>query len=210
MEANVPKTNLTDGGDELLCGPQKQDNDCVITRDTQDDKASSMILGSAGVVDDSPMMSDPVPTLSSNGQESKRPSSPSPPPVKTTCDAALSPNPKLNCCHSNSPRMSVGTSSDVEMKSPDSPVDKMVVINNSADKDGDGSASAEDSSSAMSQGVEGQQIVQASDSESLAKEKGHLVSTEPEDAVMAECSGSSDMSQDLSTSKSGETFERYL
>ena len=57
VKNDVPKTNLTDGKDELFCGAEKHDTtkDCALTENTQDDPASqkSMDCGSAGGLDES-------------------------------------------------------------------------------------------------------------------------------------------------------------
>ncbi|XP_054455815.1 poly(ADP-ribose) glycohydrolase [Anoplopoma fimbria] len=205
VKNDVPKTNFeqTDGKDE--CGPQKNDTtkDCALMESMQDDAASqtSVDCGSAGGLDESVLAdssSDTALTLCSNGQKSKRSSSPGYHPVKTTCVAAHSSNPKLTLSLSNSPRKGVSTpTSDVEMLSPDSPICKTTFGNSSADKDHDGSACAEDS----------QQFVKYSNSGCSAKEKVHLVAMGSEDAEKAEYSGSSDMSQDLIGSQSGALFE---
>ncbi|XP_040906517.1 poly(ADP-ribose) glycohydrolase [Toxotes jaculatrix] len=213
VKNDVPQTNLTDGKDELFCGPQKSDitKDSVPTENSQDDTASqnSMDCGSAGGLEESSLASsrsNTAQTHYSNGQKSKRPISPGPHPVKTTCVDTHSPNPKLTLCLSNSPRKGVSTPSDVEMLSPDSPICKML-INNSADKDHEGSSCAVDSGFAKAQVVEPQQFVNDSDSGSSAKERAHLVTMGAEDTEVAECSGSSNMSQDLIRSQSGAIFE---
>lgn len=205
---DVPNTNLTDGKDELFCGPQKTDTskDCAQMENSQDGVASqtSMDCGSASGLDEStPVDSGCHSTQShySDGQKSKRSTSPGPHPVKTTCVSAHSPNPKLTLPLSSSPMQGVSTPSDVEMLSPNSPICKTMLVNSSAEKLHDGSACAEDSSSAK----ESQQCVKDSDSECSVKENPNPVSTGTEDAEIAEYSGSSDMSQDL-----GELSERYL
>lgn len=196
-----PKTNKQDGKDELFCGPQKTDTtkDCALTENSQDDVLSqtSMDCGSAGGLDESvpeSSRSNTAQTHCSNGQKSKRPSSPGPHPVKTTCVAAHSPNPKLTLCLSNSPRKGVSTPSDVEMLSPDSPISKTMLVNSSADKDHHGCACAEDSSFAKES--------QDPESGCSSKEKVHQGAMGTEIADIAENSGSSDMSQ------SGALFER--
>ncbi|KAM7408671.1 hypothetical protein PAMA_002410 [Pampus argenteus] len=202
VKTDVPKTNLTDEKDELFCGPTTHDKDYVITGDTQDDvtSANSMGGGSVGSEDSGLAGSErnTAQTQSSNGQKSKRPSSPGPHPVKATCVAAHPPNPKLTLCLSNSPGKGVSTPSDVEMLSPDSPVCKTLLINNSADRGRDGSTCAKAQVK--------EQFVK--DSASTSSAKGvHQVAIGTEDADIAECSGSSDMSQDLIGSQSGATFE---
>lgn len=215
VQNDVPKTDLTDGKDDL--SPEKHDatKECVLTENTQDDAASqkSMDCAPAGELDESVVAgsrSYTAQTHCSNGEKSKRSSSPDPPPVKTTCVAAHSPNPKLTLCLSYSPRMGVNTPSDVEMLSPDSPICKTMLVNNSADKDHDGSACAEDSGVAKAQVMDSQQFVKDSDSGCSAKDRVHQVAMGAEDAAIAECSGSSDMSQDLIGSQSGAISERYL
>lgn len=210
-----PKSNLTDGKDEVFCRAQKHDTtkDFVLTENTQGDASSqkSMDCGSEGGPDESVIAdsrSNTAQTHFSNGQKSKRSSSPGPHPVKTTCVAAHSPVPKLTLCLSYSPRKGISTPSDVEMLSPDSPISKTMLVNNYSDTDHDGSTCAEDSS--FVKVMESQQVVTDSDSGCLAKDRVHLVAMGTEDAEIAECSGSTDMSQDLIGSQSGAIFERYL
>lgn len=210
-----PKSNLKDGKDEVFCRAQKHDTleDCVLTENTPGDASSqkSMDCGSEGGPDESVIAdngSDTGQKHFSNGQKSKRSSSAGPHPVKTTCVAAHSPNPKLTLCLSNSPRKGISTPSDVEMLSPDSPISKAVLVSNYSDKDHDGSTCTEDSSFAKLK--ESQQVVRDSVSGCLAKDSVHLAAMGTEEAEIAECSGSSDMSQDLSGSQSGAIFERYM
>lgn len=210
LETDGPNTNLTNEKDELFCGPQKHDKDCV-TGDTHDDVASenSVDSGSAGGLDESgSSIAHTAQTHCSNEQKSKRPNSPGPHLVKTTCGAAHSPNPKLTLCLSSSPGKGISTPSDVEMLSPDSPVCKTLPVNNSADRDRDGSACVEDC--AKTQVKEAQQFVKDSDSGVSDKERVNMTAMGTEDTEMAECSGSSDMSQNLIGGHSGVTSERYL
>uniref|UniRef100_UPI0037E88877 poly(ADP-ribose) glycohydrolase n=1 Tax=Semicossyphus pulcher TaxID=241346 RepID=UPI0037E88877 len=209
---DVSKTDITDGKDELFCASEKCDStkDCVSvpTENTQDDLSQNLIgCGPACGLDESVpegSSSNTAQTQCSNGQTSKRPSSPGPHPDKTTCVTA---NPKLNLCLSFSTSKVVNTPTDVEMMSPDSPNSKPILISNSADKDHDGSACAEDSGSAKAQVIESQQIVEDSDSGCSAKDKVLPVAGGTQDAEIAECSGSSDMSQDLTGSQSSGIFE---
>uniref|UniRef100_A0A3P8SZX9 poly(ADP-ribose) glycohydrolase n=1 Tax=Amphiprion percula TaxID=161767 RepID=A0A3P8SZX9_AMPPE len=191
VKNNVPQTNLTDGKNELLCQPQVSDTtkDCELTENTHDASQNSMDCGSAGELDESVLAgsrSNADELHCSNGQKSKRPSSPGPHPIKTTCVAAHSTNPKLTICLSNSPRKVVSTPSDVEMLSPDSPVCKTMITNNSADKDYDANASAEDTGFGKAQVMGSQQIVKDSDPGSSAKERVHPVAVGPEDAEIAD------------------------
>ena len=205
-----PQPNLTDGEDESFCGQQKPDTakDSAPTENTQEDIASqnSMDCGSAGGSDESGLAessrSNAAQTHCSNGQKCKRPSSPGPHPVKATCIDVQSPSPKLTL--GLSPRKGVSTPSDVEMLSPDSPVCKTMLTSISADKDHDGGACVEDSGSAKAQEIELQPSVKDSDSGKSAKEgTPHLVAMGTE---VAECSGSSDMSQELTSSQPSERY----
>ncbi|KAG7240139.1 hypothetical protein INR49_027885 [Caranx melampygus] len=189
VKNDVTQTKSTDGKDELFCEVHKHDStkDSLPTESMQDDMASqnSMDCGSVGGLDESGLAgtrSNATQANCSNGQKSKRPSSPGPHPVKATCVDALSPNPKLTLCLSSSPKKGVITPGDVEMLSPDSPICKTMLINNSADKDHDGSVCAEDSGSAKAQVVDSQQFVNDSDCGSLAKERAQLVTMGTEDA----------------------------
>ncbi|KAM9848089.1 poly(ADP-ribose) glycohydrolase [Aulostomus maculatus] len=197
VENNVPKTNDKDGQEELFSGPQKQD--CAQTR--KYGVASSADCGSAGVLDDSGLTSirsNNAPTHCSNGQKSKRPSSPGPPPVRTSCVDPNSPKLQLSGLRT-SPGKGVCTSSDVEMLSPDSPSGKTLLANNFADNDGNSSV-CEDGP-AMAQGKESQQLVKEPVSGSLGEERVHLVAMGTADAEVAECSGLYDMSQSVVTSE---------
>ncbi|XP_070697290.1 poly(ADP-ribose) glycohydrolase isoform X2 [Pempheris klunzingeri] len=127
VKNDVPKTDLTDGKDELFCGAEKCDTtkDCALMENAQDGVASQNLMDCA-----------------------------------------------------------------------------------SADKvDHDGSGCAEDSGFAKAQGRESQQFVKDFDSGCLAKERVHPASIGTEDAEIAECSCSSDMSQDLIGSQSGAILE---
>lgn len=217
VKNDAPKTISADEKDNLLCVEEKHDTtkDSGLTESTRDGAPSQKLMdcGSAGGLDESvstDSRSNTAQTHCSNGQKSKRSSSPGPHPVKTTCVAAHSPNPKLNLSLNNSPKKGVNTPSDVEMLSPDSPTSKMPFVNNSADKDHDGIACAKNPDFAKAQVIESQQFVKVTDSGCLAKDKVHLVTIGNEDADMAECSGSSDMSQDIIGSHSGANFKRYL
>ncbi|KAM6916376.1 poly(ADP-ribose) glycohydrolase [Xenentodon cancila] len=164
-----------------------------------------MDCGSAGesgesVITDS--ISHSSQTHGSNGQKSKRPSSPGPQPVKTTCVAGHSSKPKGNLCLSNSPRKVANTPADVDMPSPESPVCKTMIINNSDGKDDDRSASAEDSIFAKTQVMESQQIVKDCASGSSTQEQVHQVAMVTEATERVERSGSPNMSQDFIESQS--------
>ncbi|XP_034538265.1 poly(ADP-ribose) glycohydrolase [Notolabrus celidotus] len=204
---DAPKEDSSsDAKDELCCATEKCDTtkDCVSTENTQDDVASQNLMdcGPGCDVDESEAS-----THCSNVQKSNRPSSPGPPPVETTFVTSNSPNPKLTLCLSISPRQGVNTPNDVEMLSPDSPVSKTVLTNNAADKDHDGSACEEDSSFAKAQVKESQQSVKDSDSGCSAKERVVVVAMGTQDAEVAECSASSDMSQDFTGSQSRGVLE---
>lgn len=205
---DVPLSNLTDGKDKPFCESQKSDttNMCCAAENLHDDVASQNSMDFVSALDESPLTgsgNNASQTQCSNGQKSKRPSSPGPHPVKTTCVAAQSPNPKLTLCL-RSPKKVAGTPSDVEMLSPDSPVCKPMLISSSADKDYDVDASVE------TQVMKSQQTVRDSDSGSLDKEPVLPVAMGTHDAEKAECSGSSDKSLELIESKLGSSLQRYL
>ncbi|XP_061600935.1 poly(ADP-ribose) glycohydrolase isoform X2 [Cololabis saira] len=192
-----------DGPDELCCEPQMPDD----TENAHDVSQNSMDCGSAGesgesVITDS--ISQSSQTHGTNGQKSKRPSSPGPQPVKTTCVAGHSMNPKLNLCPSNSPRNVAGNPGDVDMPSPESPVCKTMIINNSA---GDGGACAEDCVLAKTQAMESQQSVKDCAAASSAQEKVHPVAMVTDATEGVECSGSPNMSQDFIESQSDPNFK---
>ncbi|KAM4600011.1 poly(ADP-ribose) glycohydrolase [Fundulus diaphanus] len=182
-----------------------QTKDRIQSENTPDGLArqNSADCGSAGEVEESlSAESRSNQTLSSNGQKSSRPSSPGPHPVETTCVAARPTNPKLILCLSNSPSKAAGPPSDVEMLSPDSPACE-TIISDSSDFCAAGGVCAEDSGFAKDPGIKSQQAVKDSCSGGPTKDKGCPVatSTEEEDAEMAEGSGSSNMSQELTESQ---------
>ncbi|XP_063347771.1 poly(ADP-ribose) glycohydrolase isoform X1 [Pelmatolapia mariae] len=203
VKNDPPKTNLTDERDEPCFEPQTSDATgySAQTENTHDDVSSQNLMdcGSAGDTDEAVLTcskSNTAPTQCSNGQKSKRPSSPGPHPSKTTCVAAHTTNTKLHICLSLSSKNPVCTPIDVEMLSPDSPVCK-TMFNNSADQDCDGGFCAEHSAFAKAQVMESQQTIKDSDPGSSTKEREHLPAMGSEDAEIADHSGSSNMSQDL-------------
>ncbi|KAI3363230.1 hypothetical protein L3Q82_011863, partial [Scortum barcoo] len=211
-ESDAPTTDLTERKDELCCGLENHDptkDGHVPMESTQDDAASqksmdcapAMGLGESVVAGGT---SNNAQTHCSNVEKSKRSSSPGPPPVQTSV-ATHSPNPKLIGL-TFSPMVSVNKPSDVEMLSPDSPVCKTVLANNSEDRDQDGSACTEDSGFSKAQVVDSQQFVKDSDFGCAAKDEVHQVAMGTEDAAIAVCSGSSEMSQDLMGSQPGATI----
>ncbi|XP_028279721.1 poly(ADP-ribose) glycohydrolase isoform X2 [Parambassis ranga] len=216
LKTDHEQNTRTDQRDELFCGTSK---DSVLTEKTQGDNESQnsvdgwMDFGLAGD------MSESVPagsrggtahTLCSSVQKSKRPSSPGPHPVKTTCVSALTSNSKLTICLSNSPRKVATTSSDVEMLSPDSPVCKSMMTNNSAGNDCDGSSCPEDFGFTKAHLMELQKSFKDSDCGSLSKERVHLVATGAEDVQITECNGPCNMSQDIIESQTNPHFRRWL
>ncbi|KAF7655915.1 hypothetical protein LDENG_00048490 [Lucifuga dentata] len=199
------KNDVADGKDELFHGPQKPGS---IKEYVSKGNESSLSCGSAGGLDEAGLAgsrNNTTQTHCSNGQKTKRSSSPGPRPVKTTCVTTHLSNPKLTLNLSSSPRKGVSTPSDVEMLSPDSPVCTNLLITNSADHDG--CAFADDSGIAKAQAMESQKFVKHSNSGSSSKERLPPVAMGTEDAELAACSGSSDMSQDFSGSQSFATFE---
>ncbi|XP_029962694.1 poly(ADP-ribose) glycohydrolase [Salarias fasciatus] len=197
---DIAKTSQTD--EKELFDSQLSDTtkDGAPTESTCDDVASqtSMDCGSASELDDSVLVCDrdkPALTHCSNGQKSQRPSSPSSHHVKTF---SVDSTPKSVCL---STKKVTNTLSEVEMHSPDSPVCKNMIVNNCEDKACDGSNLPDDSGSAKAP-VESRQSYKESDPGSLAEDKVHLDAIGSKDAEMAECSGSSSMSQDLLNSHS--------
>lgn len=210
VKNDPPKTNLTDERDE----PQTSDATgySAQTENTRDDVSSQNLMDcrSAGDTDEAVLTcskNNTVPTQCSNGQKSKRPSSPGPHPSKTTCVAAH--NTKLHLCLSFSSKSPVCTPIDVEMLSPDSPVCK-TMFNNSADQDCDGGFCAEHSAFAKAQVMESQQTIKDSDPGSSTKEREHLPAMGSEDAEIADHSGSSNMNQDLIESQPDAILQRSL
>ncbi|KAK2824333.1 hypothetical protein Q5P01_021508 [Channa striata] len=214
VKPDAAKTSLTDGKDELFCGPQQYDiaKDCKAGEIAQREIAyqNSVDCGPVCGMDDSDVAGriNTDQTQCSNGQKSKRPSSPDLYTAKANCVDTHTSNSKSALCFRISPTKDVGTSNDVEMLSPHSPNDKTAVFNNSFDKILNDSACAEDSDFAKIKVVESQQFVNDSDSGGLSRERAHLVAMGKQDIEMAdvhEYCVSSDMSQDLSGSQSGAT-----
>uniref|UniRef100_A0A3Q4B744 poly(ADP-ribose) glycohydrolase n=1 Tax=Mola mola TaxID=94237 RepID=A0A3Q4B744_MOLML len=195
VKNDVPQSNITEGKDEVFCQAKKHDTAPDCAEDTQSDVSSQKLMDCefSGGLDESVIgssESNSAQTHISNGQKSRRSTSAGPHPV-----ASLPPNPDLILCLSSSPKKGVNTPSDVEMLSPDSPIGKAMLVNNYSDKDLDGSTCAEDSSNMTAQVTDSQQFVR--DSGCSTKDRDHVVAIGTEDADIAECSGSSDMSQDL-------------
>ncbi|XP_076016467.1 poly(ADP-ribose) glycohydrolase [Genypterus blacodes] len=199
METECVKDDVADGQEEELVHDGVKECDAA-EEGVQDDPApqSSLNCASAGGRDESELKTQ---TQCSNGQKTKRPSSPGPHPVKTTCVSTPSPDPKLILCLSKSPGKGVSSPGDVEMVSPDSPVSKPPVLT-----DNSACAPAEDSGVAEAQVADSQTLAKDSNSGSSSKDGAHPVAVGTEDAELAECSGSSDMSQDFSGSQTPPTF----
>ncbi|XP_034040439.1 poly(ADP-ribose) glycohydrolase isoform X2 [Thalassophryne amazonica] len=197
IKSEIPSANFVDEKDELFHGPQTCETTKAnaVTEDMQDDVPSqnSMSCGSAGDLGESGYVSC---------QKTKRTSFPGPHTVQTTCFAAHSPNPKLTLCLSSTPKKNSG---DEEMLSPDSPNCKTMMVINSVDKDHDVTASAEDFGIAQAQVTGSQRDLNCG---GLAKERICVDATGTEEAELAECSGSSDVSQALTGSQSDPDCER--
>lgn len=198
LKDDLSKANVIDKNDEDLCEANTQDmsQDCAQTEGTQSVSSSQTLdCAFAGGLEESDNASGKnnlTETESSNGQKSKRPSSPGPQPAKTTCVAADASNQKLILSLKNSPKKDVNTSSDVEMLSPTSPLSKPTLVDWS-EKDPDFPTYEQDSSPAMSQDVDSQDVVRDSDSGCSAKDGVQHVATETENAERAECSGACDL-----------------
>lgn len=199
LKDDLSKANVIDKNDEDLCEANTQDmsQDCAETEGTQSVPSSQTLMdcASAGALEESDNASGKnnlTEIESSNGQKSKRPSSPGPQPAKTTCVAADASNQKLILSLKNSPRKDGNPSSDVEMLSPTSPLSKSTLVDWS-EKDPNFTTYEQDSSSAMSQEVDSQDVVRDSDSGCSAKDGVQRVATETKNAERAECSGACDL-----------------
>lgn len=196
LKDDLSKANVIEKNDDDLCEANTQDmsQDCSQTEGTQSVPSSQTLdCGSAGGLEESDNATGKnnlTEIESSNGQKSKRPSSPGPQPAKTTCVAADASNQKLILSLKISPRKDVNTPSDVEMLSPTSPLSKSTLVDCS-EKDHD--STEQDSSFAMSQEVDSQDVVRDSDSGCSAKDGVQHVATETENAERAECSGACDL-----------------
>lgn len=187
-------TNLLDKKDKDFCGTKTRDisQDSAQTGSKQGESSSQELMdcSSAGGLEQSDSTSEKnnlTETQFSNGQKSKRPSSPVPQPAKATCVAADSSNPKLTLCLKSSPRKDVSTPSDVEILSPTSPVSKLTTIN-SSDRDRDCTTFQQDSSF-VSQEVDSQHLNRNNNSGCSAKDGVQQVATETEDAEIADSMG---------------------
>ncbi|XP_061646747.1 poly(ADP-ribose) glycohydrolase isoform X2 [Phyllopteryx taeniolatus] len=191
-QRSVTGESQSEGGSaELFC--KTQEGDCLLQGDTASQNV--MDCGSLSGFGDPPLVSNtssPAPAQCPNGQKSsKRPSSPGRHPVKTTCVVVRSPDPKP--ASSVSPRKGPSPN-DVEMQGPGSPVGKTMLVNN---LEGDGSTWEEEC--AETRRDKSQHLVSEPDPERSAMGAG--------DAVAADCSDLSDLSQDLIVDQSGATCE---
>lgn len=181
--------------------------DCTLTENAQGDESSQdmMDCGSVGGLNESVTpgnKSNTAQTHSSNGQKTKRSSSPGPHPVKASC---VAPNQSAK-----SITKGANTHCDVDMQSPDSPISKGVLVNSSLDKDQCGATYELDSSFMESQVMESQPLVQDSDSECSSKDKAPRYAMEKKEAAVSDCSGTCEMmSQEFSESHLAEIVERY-
>lgn len=200
LKDDFSKANLIDKNDEDFREAQTQDmsQDCAQTESTQSVPSSQTLMdcGSAGRLEGSDNASNLTETESSHGQKSKRSSSPGPQP----CVAADSSNQKLILSLKSSPRKDVNTPSDVEMPSPTSPLSKSLV--DCSEKDHDSNTYEQDSSFAMSQEADSQDVVRDDDSGRSAKDGVQRVTTEAENAERAECSGASGLFENQSGASS--------
>ncbi|XP_061546928.1 poly(ADP-ribose) glycohydrolase isoform X1 [Phycodurus eques] len=190
-QRSVTGESQSEGGSaELFC--KTQEGDCLLQGDTASQNV--MDFGSLSDFSDPPLVSNTSSAATAqcpNGQKSKRPSSPGRHPVKTTCVVVHSPDPKPAC--SVSPRKGP-PSNDVEMQGPGSPVGKTLLVNN---LEGDGSTWEEECAETLRD--KSQHLVSEPDPERSAMGAG--------DAVAADCSDLSDLSQDLIIDQSGATCE---
>lgn len=201
-------TNTAGRKDEIFSRPKHQDiaEDCTLPENTQGEESSqeAMDCASIGGLNESVTpgnKSNTAQTHYSNGQKTKRSSSPGPHPVKASCVAPNQSAKSITKC--------TNVHSEVDMQGPDSPVPQGVLVSSSPDRDQDGATSGLDSSFSESQVMESQPLVQDCDSECLPKDKAHLDAMGREDTEASDCSGTCEMmSQDFSESQSGTIFER--
>lgn len=199
--------NTTERKDEIFSRTKNQDmaEDCTLTENTQVDESSqdAMDCGSVGGLNESVTPGNRSNTAHcSNGQKTKRSSSPGPHPVKASCVAPNQP--------AKSTIKGANTHCEVDMQSPDSPLSKGMLVNSSPDKDQYGATCGLDSSFTESQVMESQPLVQDCDSECSSKDKAPPDAMGRGDAEVSDCSSTCEMmSQDFSESQSGGTSERY-
>lgn len=193
----------TERKDDLFSGSKNQDmaEDCTQTESTQGDESSQdmMDCGSVGGLNESVTpgnKSNTAQTHYSNGQKTKRSSSPGPHPVKASCVAPNQSDKSITKC--------ANTHCDVDMQSPDSLNSKGVPVSSSLDKDQFGAMYALDCSLMESQVMESQLL--DTDSECSSKDKTPRDDMGKEEAEASDCSGTCEM---MSQEVSDETVERY-
>ncbi|XP_056147633.1 poly(ADP-ribose) glycohydrolase isoform X2 [Lampris incognitus] len=179
------RANLTEGTDDLFDRPKtvEKPNDCIVMENTENNRAPQNTIDclSADVQDKSGFAGRNMKAQihCSNGQKLKRPNSPDPHPVKTTCAASHSSSRMLILVPGSSPNKAVGTPSDVEMLSPDSPVDKFLPVNYVERVQDD---------STMISAMDSQRFAKHSDFGNVAKDKSATMVTE--DGGKSKCCGS--------------------
>lgn len=201
------KPEATENKDEIFSRTKNQDmaEDCTLAENTQVDESSqdTMDCGSVGGLNESATAGNRSNTAHySNGQKTKRSSSPGPHPVKASCVTPDQPakttakGAKAHC--------------EVDMQSPDSPLSKGALVNSSPDEDQYDTICGLDSLFTESQVMDSQPFVQDCDSECSSKDKAHLDAMGRGDAEASDCSGTCEMmSQDFSDSQSSAKSERY-
>lgn len=199
----------TESKEDIFSRTKNQDmaEDCTLAEDMQGDESSQdmMDCGSVGGLNESVTpgnRSNAAQTNYSNGQKTKRSSSPGPHPVKASC---VAPNQSAKSIIKGA-----NTHREVDMQSPDSPVSKGAHDNSSLDDDQYGETFALDSIFTESQVMESQPIVEDCDSGCSSKDKAQLDAMRKKDAEVSNCSGTCEMmSQEFSESQSAEIVERY-
>ncbi|XP_028983377.1 poly(ADP-ribose) glycohydrolase [Betta splendens] len=188
MPDDVANVDLSTSSTDGYFGCQKCDNTkhFMQSENMQDDKASptSMDCGSASELDEADLGGNGKNAAQmhcSNGQKSRRPSSPGRHPVKKNDFERPSPNPEPTLCLSAA--TSSSASNDMEMlTSPDGSSCKINLMNNTADRE-----HLEESGFAKFR----PEFVVSSDSGSLAKDTCHMGTyMDPNNEIM-ECSGPS-------------------
>lgn len=193
--------NTTERKDDMFSTTKNQDmaEDCTLTETTQGDESSQdmMDCGSESVTPGH--KGTTAQTHYSNGQKTKRSSSPGPHPVKTSC---VAPNQSAE-----SITKGANPHCEVDMQNPDSPVSK---VDSSLGSDQYDTTYGLDSFFSESRVMESLPLVEDCDSECSSKDKAPLDAMGKEGAEVSDCSAICEMmSQELSESQPAEIAERY-
>lgn len=200
--------NTAERKDEIFPSSKNQDmaEYCTLTENTQGDESSQdmMDCGSVGGLNESMTpgnKSNIAQAHYSNGQKTKRSTSPGPHPVKASC---VAPNQSAKSIIKGA-----NTHCEVDMQSPDSPTTKGLLADSSLDNNQYDTTYGLDSIFTESQVMESLPLVEDCDSECLSKDKAPLDAMGKEDVETSDCSGTCEMmSQEFSESQSAEIVKR--